>query len=151
MYLKCFVYENSLLQAQCSTPLAQGCVAYSVHVSVTTGLPNIHKLQRLSNEACSHLNLALQWLGQGASLSSQFNPMPVHVEFVLDKVALRFLFKNYGFCLSVLLHQSYNHICSRVLGKLTGLPLVKKLPALNGTQSYIITFTRACHLSLSWA
>ena len=35
--------------------------------------------------------------------------------------------------------------------KLTGPQLVKKLPACYGTQRFIITFTSAFHLSLSWA
>ena len=39
---------------------------------------------------------------------------------------------------------------SRVLlEKLTGLQLVKKFPALYGTQKFITAFTSACHLSLS--
>ena len=40
---------------------------------------------------------------------------------------------------------------SRVfLEKLTGSQLVKKFPALYGTQRFITAFTSACHLSLSW-
>jgi hypothetical protein len=39
---------------------------------------------------------------------------------------------------------------SRVLlEKLTGLQLVKKLPAFYGTQWFITALTSACHLSLS--
>jgi len=37
------------------------------------------------------------------------------------------------------------------LEKLTGLQLVKKFPALYGTQRFITVFTSARHLSLSWA
>ena len=41
---------------------------------------------------------------------------------------------------------------SRVLlEKLTGSQLVQKFPAFYGTQRFIIAFTSACHLSLSWA
>jgi len=39
----------------------------------------------------------------------------------------------------------------RVLQKLTGFQLVKKLPALCGTRSFITAFTSARNLSLSWA
>jgi hypothetical protein len=41
---------------------------------------------------------------------------------------------------------------SRVLpDKLTGLQVVKKFPAFYGTRGFSTAFTRACHLSLSWA
>jgi len=41
---------------------------------------------------------------------------------------------------------------SRVfLEKLTGPQLVKKFPAFYGTQRFLTVFTRASHLSLSWA
>jgi len=41
---------------------------------------------------------------------------------------------------------------SRVLlEKLTDYRLVKKFPAFYGTRRFIIIFTSACHLSLSWA
>ena len=41
---------------------------------------------------------------------------------------------------------------SRVLlEKLTGSQLVKKFPAFYGNRRFITAFTRACHLSLSWA
>jgi len=41
---------------------------------------------------------------------------------------------------------------SRVLlEKLTGLQLVKKFPAFNGTRWFITALTSARHLSLSWA
>jgi hypothetical protein len=41
---------------------------------------------------------------------------------------------------------------SRVLlEKLTGFQLVKKVPAFYGTRKFITAFTRAHHLSLSWA
>ena len=36
-----------------------------------------------------------------------------------------------------------------LLKKLTGVQLVKKFPAFNGTRRYIATFTKARHLSLS--
>ena len=39
---------------------------------------------------------------------------------------------------------------SRVLEKLTGLQLVKKIPAFYGTRRFITAFTSARHLSLSW-
>jgi len=39
----------------------------------------------------------------------------------------------------------------RVLEKLTGLQLVKKLPAFHRTGSFITTLTSVRHLSLSWA
>jgi len=35
--------------------------------------------------------------------------------------------------------------------KLTGLQLVKKLPAFHGTPRFITALTSVCHLSLSWA
>jgi hypothetical protein len=35
--------------------------------------------------------------------------------------------------------------------QLTGSQLVNKFPALYGTRRLITTFTKACHLSLSWA
>jgi len=35
--------------------------------------------------------------------------------------------------------------------KLTGSQLVKKFPSLYGTQRFITMFTRACHMSQSWA
>ena len=38
-----------------------------------------------------------------------------------------------------------------LLEKLTGLQLVKKFPAFYGTRRFITAFTRARHLSLSWA
>ena len=38
-----------------------------------------------------------------------------------------------------------------LLEKLTGPQLVKKFPAYYGTQRFITAFTRASHLSLSWA
>jgi len=42
--------------------------------------------------------------------------------------------------------------CSRVLlEKLTGFQLIKKFPAIYGTQRFTTTFTSARHLSLSWA
>ena len=37
-----------------------------------------------------------------------------------------------------------------LLEKLTGFQLVKKFPAFYGTQWFITTFTRVCHLSVSW-
>jgi hypothetical protein len=41
---------------------------------------------------------------------------------------------------------------SRVpLEQLTGFQLVKKFPLYYGTRMFITAFTRACHLSLSWA
>ena len=39
----------------------------------------------------------------------------------------------------------------RVLEKLTGLQLVKKLPAFHGTRRFITALTSVRHLSLSWA
>jgi len=139
--LKCFMYEISLLQAQCSTPLAQGCVAFSVYASVIAALPDLHRLRRLSNEACSHLNLAFHWLRQDACHSSQFNPMPVCVEFVMDKAALGQISLQELWLLPVsviapiIYIYIYKTMCSGVLlGKLTGPPLVKTLPALYETQ-----------------
>ena len=41
--------------------------------------------------------------------------------------------------------------CRVLLEKPTGLQLVKKFPAFYGTRRFITTFTRARHLSLSWA
>ena len=42
--------------------------------------------------------------------------------------------------------------CSRfLLEKLTGSQLVKKFPASYGTRKFLTAFTRARHLSLSWA
>ena len=41
--------------------------------------------------------------------------------------------------------------CVRVLVKLTGSQLIKKFPTFYGTINFITMFTRACHLSLSWA
>ena len=41
--------------------------------------------------------------------------------------------------------------CRVVLEKLTGLQLVKKLPAFHGTQRFITALTSVRHLSLSWA
>ena len=42
--------------------------------------------------------------------------------------------------------------CSRVLPeKLAGPLLVKKFPAFYGILSFVTSFTRACHVSLSWA
>jgi len=41
--------------------------------------------------------------------------------------------------------------CSVLLEKLTGLQLVKKLPAFHGTRKFITALTSVCHLSLSWA
>jgi len=38
-----------------------------------------------------------------------------------------------------------------ILEKLTGSQLVKKFPALYGNRRFINAFTRARHLSLSWA
>ena len=41
--------------------------------------------------------------------------------------------------------------CRVLLEKLTGLQLVKKLPAFNGTRRFITALTNVRHLSLSWA
>ena len=41
--------------------------------------------------------------------------------------------------------------CRVLLEKLTGLQLVKKLPAFYGTRRFITALTRVRHLSLSWA
>ena len=41
--------------------------------------------------------------------------------------------------------------CRVLLEKLTGLQLVKKLPAFHGTQRFITALTSIHHLSLSWA
>ena len=41
--------------------------------------------------------------------------------------------------------------CRVLLEKLTGLQLVKKLPASHGTQRFITALTSVRHMSLSWA
>ena len=41
--------------------------------------------------------------------------------------------------------------CTVLLEKLTGLQLVKKLPAFHGTRRFITALTNVRHLSLSWA
>ena len=41
--------------------------------------------------------------------------------------------------------------CRVLIEKLTGLQLVKKLPAFHGTRSFITALTSVRHLSLSWA
>ena len=41
--------------------------------------------------------------------------------------------------------------CRVLLGKLTGLQLVKKFPAFHGTRIFITVLTSVRHLSLSWA
>ena len=41
--------------------------------------------------------------------------------------------------------------CRVLLEKLTGMQLVKKLPAFHRTRRFITTLTSVCHLSLSWA
>ena len=41
--------------------------------------------------------------------------------------------------------------CRVLLGKLTGLQLVKKFPAFHGTRRFITALTSVRHLSLSWA
>ena len=41
--------------------------------------------------------------------------------------------------------------CRVLLEKLTGLQLVKKLPAFHGTRKFITALTSVCSLSLSWA
>ena len=41
--------------------------------------------------------------------------------------------------------------CRDLLEKLTGLQLVKKLPAFHGTRRFITALTSVRHLSLSWA
>ena len=41
--------------------------------------------------------------------------------------------------------------CRVLLEKLTGLQLVKKLPAFHGTRRFITALTSVPHLSLSWA
>ena len=41
--------------------------------------------------------------------------------------------------------------CRVLLEKLTGLQLVKKFPAIQGTRRFITAHTSVCHLSLSWA
>ena len=41
--------------------------------------------------------------------------------------------------------------CRVLLEKLTGLQLVKKLPAFHGTRRFITALTSVRHLSLSWA
>jgi len=64
-----------------------------------------------------------------------------------DKVTV---WARHAMCESALTHSLTP--CSTVLRKkLTGLQLVKKLPAFYGTWMFITTFTSAHHLSLSWA
>jgi len=41
--------------------------------------------------------------------------------------------------------------CRVLLGKLTGLQLVKKFPAFHGTRRFITALINVLHLSLSWA
>ena len=41
--------------------------------------------------------------------------------------------------------------CRVLLEQLTGLQLVKKLPAFHGTWRFITALTSVCHVSLSWA
>ena len=41
--------------------------------------------------------------------------------------------------------------CRVLLEKLTGLQLVKKFPAFDGTRRFITALTSVRHLSLSWA
>ena len=53
------------------------------------------------------------------------------------------------FC--VLLYLILTPWCGVLLEKLTGLQLVKKFPAIHGTQRYITALTSVRHLSLSWA
>ena len=58
--------------------------------------------------------------------------------------------------LYTLIHNLYSILqytpCSRVLhDKLTGSQLIKKFHAFYGTRRFITAFTRARHLSLSWA
>jgi hypothetical protein len=59
-------------------------------------------------------------------------------------------------CLHPLIHNLYSILqynpCSRALhDKLTGTQLIKKFHAFYGTQTFITEFTRARHLSVSWA
>ena len=54
------------------------------------------------------------------------------------------------FLLSHLLTYLLTSWCRILLGKLTGLQLVKKFPAFHGTRKFITALTNVRHLSLSW-
>jgi hypothetical protein len=51
----------------------------------------------------------------------------------------------------LLLMMLLNYLLHRVLERLTGCQLVKKLPTFYGTRRFITALTSARHLSLSWA
>ena len=55
------------------------------------------------------------------------------------------------FAVSMLLTYLLTPWCRVLLEKLTGLQLVKKLPAFHGTRRFITALTNVRHLSLSWA
>jgi prolipoprotein diacylglyceryltransferase len=62
--------------------------------------------------------------------------------------------EQYSFCLIIENYFVFIYLLtpwSRVLETLTCSQLVKKFPVFYGTRRFITTFTRARHLSLSWA
>jgi len=54
-------------------------------------------------------------------------------------------------CISLVLTYLLTPWCRVLLEKLTGLQLVKKLPAFHGTRRFFTALTSVHHLSLSWA
>ena len=62
--------------------------------------------------------------------------------------ALKLLWPNYYWYIYIYILTPW---CRVLLEKLTGLQLVKKLPAFHGTRRFITALTSVRHLSLSWA
>jgi hypothetical protein len=79
-------------------------------------------------------------------------PVYLYIQWSLTMIFL--LFMNYRYSehrRNYLLNYSLTPRSSVLLEKLPGSQLVKKIPSLCGTRRFITVFTRARHLSLSWA
>ena len=64
---------------------------------------------------------------------------------------LTFMYSQISVKLNIFLTNLLTPWCRVLLEKLTGLQLVKKLPAFHGTRRFIAALTSVRHLSLSWA
>jgi hypothetical protein len=89
-----------------------------------------------------------------SQLDPVYTPTPhflkIHVNIVLPSVPGSSKWKGPYF-LSFFLFVLLTPWSRALLEKPTGFHLVKKFPAFYGTRRFIIAFTIACHLSLSWA
>ena len=84
----------------------------------------------------------MQWISSTTVLSVLLN---------FNKDAWRQIRSQRNILLTYLLTYLLTAWCRVLLEKLTGLQLVKKLPAFDGTRRFITALTSVRHLSLSWA